>query len=138
MAKASLMHVHNTLQELLEVEAGDRCRESTSIAHILVQLTSSDQFLDDIGDLMGISIARSHRSIFCKIDILDDALMIHSCCCLNFLSKQNELISVEGRIVVAEDFDCVAKVIFATCCMIHFCCGSFAHFLPQSVAVYGC
>lgn len=85
MAKASLMHVHDTLQELLNIEADDGCREFARIVHIFVQLTSSDEFLHDIGDLMGISVARSHRSIFRKTDVSDDAIMVHSCSRLNLL-----------------------------------------------------
>ena len=124
------MHVHDSLQELLDVEADDRGWEHTRVAHIFVQLTSSDEFLHDIWDSMSVSVAWCHRGLFLKAYVPDNTFMIHSGRRLNLLSKQKEGASAEGRIVMAEDFNSVTKVVFAACSMVYFCCGAFAHLLP--------
>ena len=110
VAKASLVHVHDSLQELLDVEADDGSRELTRVEHILVQLTSSDEFLHDIGDIMGVSTARRHRRLLLKIDILYDAFMVQTCRCQHLLFEQSEGCSTEGGVVVAENFNGVAKI----------------------------
>ena len=124
------MHVHDSLQKLLDIEADHWGWEHTRVAHIFVQFTSSDEFLHDIWDLMGVSVAWCHRGLFLETYVPNDTFMVHSCCRLHLLSKQKEGASAEGRIVVAEDFNSVTEVVLATCGMVYFCRGAFAHPLP--------
>lgn len=106
MRNSFVVHILQSLNQLLEVEATNFLGELSSVGNIVKELTTCGQFEYNVDDLLFGSILFFNNAILPVFYQVDDVGMAKLAHCVDFSHDQFEEFAVEVRVSFLQYFHC--------------------------------
>lgn len=103
----------DALEHLLEVEHADWLLKGASVCDVVEELATGDHLLDDVGNVLLLSVRLVEHGFFLKVVVFDDMLVMKLCSGLNLLAEQLESTRVEVGVGEIEDLEGVIGAILS-------------------------